>query len=349
LKLLLLGGTRFLGRHAVDAALARGHEVTTFTRGRIAPPWGPRVAHRVGNRDPALAPGLAALAGGEWDAVIDTSGYVPRCVRASAQALAGRAGHYVFVSSLSAYAEPTPPGLTEAAPLAELDDPATEEIMAHYGALKAACEREVTAAFGADRVALVRPGLIVGPHDATDRFGYWVARFLAPELLGERGESIVVPAPRERPVQFVDARDLAAFVVGLSEQRVAGAFNACSERGQWTMGTLVDALGACAIRRGRAANPLWLDDATLVAAGVAPWTGLPLWIPAGDPAAAGFLEFDCRRAHGAGLVERPLSATIDDTAAWLRARDNAGAWQHVMTAVQERALVKARATDAVRS
>ena len=349
MKLLILGGTRFLGRHTVDAALARGHDVTVFTRGRIAPPWGPRVAHRVGNRDPALEPGLAALAGGEWDAVIDTSGYVPRCVRASAQALAGRVGHYVFVSSLSAYAEPTPPGLTEAAPLAVLADSASEEIMTHYGALKAACEREVTAAFGAERSALVRPGLIVGPHDATDRFGYWVARFLAPELLGERGAAIVVPAPRERPVQFVDARDLAVFILALCEQRAAGAFNACSERGQWTMGMLVDALVDRAARRGRTAPPVWLDDEALLAAGIAPWTGLPLWIPASDPDSAGFMEFDCRPAHRAGLAERPLAATIDDTAAWLVERDNAGAWQQVLTAAQERDLVQARAATAMRS
>jgi 2'-hydroxyisoflavone reductase len=155
-------------------------------------------------------------------------------------------------------------------PLAVLDDPATEEIMAHYGALKAACEREATAAFGAARTALVRPGLIVGPCDATDRFGYWVARFLAPELLGDRGEAIVVPAPRERPVQFVDGRDLAGFILALCERRVAGAFNACSERGQWTMGTLVDALVERAAVRGRAGEPVFIDDATLVAAGVEP-------------------------------------------------------------------------------
>ncbi len=349
MRLLVLGGTRFLGRHVVDAALAGGHDVTVFTRGRVAPPWGPRVAHRAGNRDPAVAPGLAALERGEWDAVIDTSGYVPRCVRASAQALAGRVCHYVFVSSLSAYAEPTPPGLTEAAPLAALADPATEDVMAHYGALKAACEREVSAVFGAAHAALVRPGLIVGPHDATDRFGYWVARFLAPELLGGRDEAIVVPAPRERRVQFVDARDLASFMVALCERRVAGAFNACSEPGHWTMGMLVAALGECAARRGRAPAPVWVDDAALLAAGVAPWVGLPLWIPASDESAAGFFEFDCRRAQGEGLVVRPLAATIDDTAAWLAGRDNAGAWREVLTAAQERSLVAARAPAGMRS
>jgi 2'-hydroxyisoflavone reductase len=340
LKLLVLGGTRFLGRHIVDAALARGDEVTVFTRGRITSPWGDRVTHLAGDRDPAKAPGLAALGRGEWDAVIDTSGYVPRCVRASAQGLAGRVGHYTFVSSLSAYAEPTPPGLTESAPLAVLDDPATEDIIAHYGALKAACEREVTAAFGSAHSALVRPGLIVGPYDGTDRFGYWVARFLLPELLGDRHDAAVVPAPRQRVVQFIDARDLAVFLGALAERRVAGVFNACSERGLWTMGILVDTLCDRAEARGRRPRPVWIDDATLVAAGVEPWIGLPLWIPDSDVSAAGFHQFDCRPAHREGLRERPLAATIDDSAAWLGARDNNGAWQHVLTAGSERALLQ---------
>ena len=338
MKLLVLGGTRFLGRHAVDAALARGYDVTIFTRGRIAPPWGDRVRHLVGDRDPAKSPGLDALMEGDWDAVIDTSGYVPRCVQASAQALSARVRHCVFVSSLSVYAEPTAPGADESAPLAVLGDPASEEILRDYGALKAACEREVAAAFGESRAALVRPGLIVGPFDGTDRFGYWVARFVHPNLLCARPDAIVVPSPRERPVQFIDARDLARFLLDLCEQRIAGTFNACSERGQWTMGMLVDALVAA--REGRAPEVCWIDDATLLAASVEPWIGLPLWIPASDVASAGFMEVDCRRAHRAGLAERTLAATIADTAAWLAMRDNSGAWQHVLTAGSERALIE---------
>ena len=339
MKLLVLGGTRFLGRHVVDAALARDHDVTIFTRGRLAVPWTAGVRHLAGDRDPAVAPGLAALAGGAWDAVVDLSGYVPRCVRASSAALAGRAAHCVYVSSVSAYAEPVAPGADESAPLAVLDDPVSEDVPANYGALKAACEREVVAAFGAARATFVRPGLIVGPHDPTDRFGYWVARFLASSLLGDRGGDVVVPGPRERPVQFVDARDLAAWLVVLAERREAGVFNAVNETGRWTMGALVDALLAAAGRAGRAPRPLWIDDDTLVAAGVAPWTGLPLWLPASDPEFAGFMSIDGRRAHAAGLTERPLAETIDDTARWLAARDNAGAWQRVLTAEQEHALV----------
>jgi nucleoside-diphosphate-sugar epimerase len=235
MKLLVLGGTRFLGRHLVDAALARGHDVTIFTRGVTPLPQGVAVRQLVGNRDPRMAPGLAALAAGEWDAAIDTSGYVPRCVKAAADALAGRVGHYTFVSSLSVYADASRPGIDETAPVAALEDPLSEDVKAHYGALKARCEDEIRAVFR-DRAFVVRPGLIVGPFDPTDRFAYWVARFRQPGLLGARGEVAIVPGPRERPVQFIDARDLATWILDGVEAGRAGTFNACSPEGMWTMG-----------------------------------------------------------------------------------------------------------------
>jgi 2'-hydroxyisoflavone reductase len=338
MRLLVLGGTRFLGRHLVDAALGRGHDVTTFTRGRIAAPWGDRVTRLVGDRDPGVAPGLAALGTGEWDAVMDTSGYVPRCVKAAAGLLADRAGHYTFVSSMSVYADASRPGLDESAPVASLDDPASEDVAAHYGALKARCEDEVRAAFG-DRALVARPGLIVGPHDPTDRFAYWVARFLRPELVGERPAQAVVPAPAERPVQFIDARDLAIWLVAAAEARIWGTFNACSPAGTWTMGSLVDALVRAARASGSEIAPAWRDDATLVAHGVEPWTGLPLWIPATDADFAGFMEFDCSRAQDKGLRIRALAQTIDDTAAWLAERSNEGAWRNVLSVEKERELL----------
>jgi len=173
MKLLILGGTRFVGRHLVEAALARGDAVTVFTRGRQPNPWGAAVTALTGNRDPGVAPGLAALEQGTWDAVIDLSGYVPRIVRASAALLAPRAGRYLFVSSFSVYADASRPGMTETAAVGTLDDPASEEIGKYYGPLKAACEDVVTGIFG-DRATVVRPGLIVGPFDPTDRFAYWV-------------------------------------------------------------------------------------------------------------------------------------------------------------------------------
>jgi 2'-hydroxyisoflavone reductase len=336
-RLLFLGGTRFLGRHAVEAALARGHEVTLFTRGKAPQPFGDRVRALSGQRDPRIAPGLAALDAGTWDAVIDTSGYVPRVVGASATLLAPRVRRYVFVSSLSVIAKPDRPGLDESAPVAKLDDPSTEDVLPNYGGLKAACEATVREALG-PRATIVRPGLIVGPYDATDRFGYWIARFVHPRLLGDRAPRAVVPAPRERPVQFVDVRDLAAWLIDLCERDIGGMFNACSPAGQWTMGDLVD---ACVAASSAPPVSSWVDEQTLADFHVEPWVGLPLWIPSADPDAAGFMSVDCSRAAAAGLRTRPLDETVRDTAAWLAARDNAGAWQHVLSDARERILLSA--------
>jgi 2'-hydroxyisoflavone reductase len=339
MKILVLGGTRFLGRHVVDAALAGGHEVTIFTRGVTVSPWdAATVAHLVGNRDPREDPGLAGLDAGAWDAAIDMSGYVPRCVAAGAARLAGRVDHYTFVSSMSVYADASRPGLDETAPVAALDDPATEDIMANYGALKARCEDEVRKAFGG-RALIVRPGLIVGPHDPTDRFAYWVARFLRPDCLGARAGSAVVPAPPERPVQFIDARDLAQWLLASATAATTGTFNACSPAGGWTMGALVDTLVERGRAWGRSVAPCWVDDATLVRHGVEPWTGLPLWIPGSDAESAGFMEFSCARAAARGLRIRPLDRTVDDTALWLDTRPPADAWRHVVSADKEREIL----------
>jgi 2'-hydroxyisoflavone reductase len=288
-----------------------------------------------GDRDPRIGAGLTALDGASFDVVVDCSGYVPRVVEAGARRLASRVGRYLFVSSLSVYADVSRPGLDERTPVATLADPATEDILPNYGALKAACEAAVAHVFGA-RATQVRPGLIVGPFDATDRFGYWVARFVQPSLLGDRAPTAVVPAPPSRPLQFIDARDLATFILDLAESDAPGTFNACSPRGQWTMGGLVDAL--CDVASA-APSPAWIDEAALVAAGVAPWAGLPLWLPASEPDSAGFMEMDCSRAEAAGLTTRPLRETVADTAAWLGSRDNAGAWKQVLGAQAERQIL----------
>ena len=342
MKILVLGGTRFLGRHLVDAALARGHVVTIFTRGVQPVPWPERVLHLAGNRDPRIAPGLVALAGGQWDAVIDLSGYVPRCVDASSALLHDSVGHYTFVSSVSVYADVSRPGVDETAPVAQLDDPSSEDIPAHYGALKARCEDEVRTAFGR-RALIVRPGLIVGPFDPTDRFGYWVARFACPELLGARDPRAVVPAPPDRFVQFIDARDLASWILDLAERKQDGTFDTCTPAGMWTMGTLVEHLTAQARAAESKTAAHWIDDATLVHHGVTPWTGLPLWIPASDAESAGFMHLPCARALAQGLEFRPLEDTIDDTAAWLRERDNSAAWRNVLTGAKEREILAAHA------
>ena len=341
MKLLILGGTRFLGRHIVDAALARGDAVTVFTRGRQPNPWGAAVTALDGNRDPAIAPGLSALEHGTWDAVIDTSGYVPRIVRASAELLAPRVGRYLFVSSISVFTDASRPGLDESAPVGLLEDPATEEIGKNYGPLKAACEAVATQVYGT-RAVNVRPGLIVGPYDPTDRFGYWVARFVHPHLLGVRAAEAVVPLPAMRPVQWIDARDLAVFMLDLLAHAASGTFNATSPSGQWTFGMLVEALAAAG--GSGAPRAAWTEEATLLEHKVAPWTGLPLWIPSTFADEAGFMLIDCTKAHRAGLRTRPPAATLADTAAWLAQRDNAGAWKDVLSADAERTILAAGST-----
>jgi 2'-hydroxyisoflavone reductase len=335
MRILVLGGTKFLGRHAVDTALARGHAVTVFTRGRSPNPWGGAVTQLIGDRDPAKLPGLEALLDGKWDAVIDTSGFVPRVVRASAAMLKDRAAQYLFVSSISVYADGGGADRDESATLAPLDDPATEEVMKFYGPLKSACEDEVRAAFGESAI-VVRPGLIVGPHDGSDRFGYWVARFRHPGLLGDRPAAALVPAPPEAPMQIIDARDLGAWMIDLVEARAGGTYNVCSPARHWTMGSIIDALRDTSA----APQPVWVDEALLLEHKVEPWTGLPLWIPstAGEE---GFMEFDCRRAEAAGLHVRPLAETIDAMATWLSARDNSGAWKAVLTAEREKDILAA--------
>jgi 2'-hydroxyisoflavone reductase len=337
MKLLVLGGTRFLGRHLVDAALARGDEVTVFTRGKQPNHWGDAVTTLTGNRDPQIAPGLAALESGAWDAVVDTSGYVPRVVRASAELLARRAGRYLFVSSISVFADTSEPGIDERSPVGVLEDPASEEIGKYYGPLKAACERVVTEVY-AQRALNVRPGLIVGPHDPTDRFGYWVARFVHPHLLGRRAPLAVVPQPPTRPLQFIDARDLAAFCLELIDKGLEGTHNATSPANQWTLGGLIDALVAAG--NANTPQPKWVDEAVLVEHKVQPWTGLPLWIPQSFTDEAGFMLIDCTKAQRAGLRTRPLAQTIADTAAWLAHRDNAAAWKDVMSADAEREILE---------
>jgi 2'-hydroxyisoflavone reductase len=310
MELLVLGGTQFLGRHAVDGALARGHRVTTFTRGRTNPDLFPDVERIRGDRDG----GLDALGDREWDAVLDTSGYLPRVVGASAQRLAGRAGRYAFISSESVYAPTDDTPVGEDGPLIEPPPIEVEEVMEHYGGLKVGCERAVQQAFG-DRSLVVRPGLIVGPFDPTNRFTYWVRRMHD----ASDGQEVLAPAPPERQVQFIDARDLAAWLLDLIEAGRGGVFNADGPDGRLTMG---ETLQACASVAGRAPAIVWADERFLIERGVEPWMGLPLWIPEDDP--EGFGPFDNANAVGAGLRLRPLEETVRDTLAWDLSRATPG-------------------------
>ena len=298
MKLLVLGGTRFLGRHLVEAALARGHEPTLFNRGRTAPELFGGVERLCGERDGELAP----LRGRSWDAVVDTCGYLPRVVRRSAQALREAAARYLFISSVSVYADPSSPGQDEQAARAPLPSADCEDIPAHYGALKAACEDEVLAAFGT-RALVLRPGLIVGPLDPTGRFTYWVQRVA-------RGGTVLAPPSPDYPVQFIDARDLAAWTLDLLERGGAGVFNASGPAAPLTFGEFLE---GCRRALGSPAEFVWADARFLDRYRVAPWTELPLY--AGDDS-RGMNEISLARALSAGLRLRPLGQTCADTARW---------------------------------
>ena len=339
MRLLVLGGTLFLGRHLVDAALARGHEVTVFTRGRRALPWPAGVRALVGDRDPRVAPGLAALEGDDWDAVVDTSGYLPRVVGASVDSLRGRVRRYVFISSVSVYAD------TAAKASARTRRSPRSPIRRARTCLATTGRSRRRARRGCARASATRPRSSV-PASSSGRTILPTASPTGPrascirELLGDRAPRAVVPAPPARPIQVIDARDLAAFTLGLVERDVAGTFNACSPAGRFSFRDLVD---ACLASAASPPAPAWIDEATLAAHHVEPWTGLPLWIPSTEADAAGFMTIDTARAEREGLRARPLVETVRDTAAWLLERDNAGAWKVVLRSDARERLVLSRA------
>ncbi len=303
MKLLIIGGTRFVGRHLVDVALARGDAVTLFNRGVSgAAPAG--VESRRGDR----SGDLSELATGAWDAVLDTCGYLPGDVARMAQTLAGRVGCYAFMSSISVYASSATPN-REDSPLGVIDDIDTTTVDGRtYGPLKALCEAEVQRRFGSAALIL-RPGLIVGPHDPTQRFTYWPAR------LGRArdGDTVLAPGAPDTPVQLIDARDLAAFALRCLDAGTRGVFNVVSPAGRLTMG---DVLAACAAAAGVSARFAWCDIAALQAQGLEPWSDLPLVVPTAEQA---IMSTDATQALAAGLTSRPLAQTVADTLAWYRA------------------------------
>jgi 2'-hydroxyisoflavone reductase len=300
LRVLVLGGTKFLGRHLVEAALERGDEVVLFHRGQTGAGLFPTLEHVIGDRDGGLDP----LRGRTFDAVLDTSGYLPRLVRASAELLSDSAGFYAFISSISVYPEDTFAGFDESAPTLELSDPASEDIAKDYGALKAVCEQVVEKAFP-NRCLKVRAGLIVGPHDPTGRFTYWVTRLA-------RGGSVLAPAPALAPVQFIDARDLAAWTLEMVAASQPGVFNATGPAGPLSFEKLLERT-AGALESD--ASVIWVDPDFLVRRGVEPWSELPLWLP--GESAQGLMQADIGKALGAGLQFRPLEETGRDTHRWV--------------------------------
>lgn len=301
MKLLVLGGTKFLGRHLVETALARGDEVTLFNRGKHNPEIFPEAEKLRGDRDG----GLDVLRGRRWDAVVDTSGYVPRVVRASAELLADAVDFYAFVSSMSVYADFSQPN-DEDSPLATLEDESVEEVTGEtYGPLKALCERALEEVMPG-RVLSVRAGLIVGSYDSTERFTYWTGRVA-------RGGEVLAPAPPERQIQFVDARDLSDWILRMADARRAGVFNASGPDYPLTMVRFLD---GCRDASRSDARFTWVGEQFLVEREVKPWSELPLWIPESAEKHRCFLAENCDKAFVAGLTFRPLAETVRDTLAW---------------------------------
>lgn len=308
MKLLILGGTEFVGRAVTEAALARGWEITVFHRGRHAPP--PGVAELLGDR--TVEGGLAAIAGVAepadgtytWDLVVDTWSGAPSAVRDAARLLSGRAARYTYVSSRSVYDYPAPAGLAEDGPLVEDASPDAGGDVP-YARAKRGGELAALDAFG-DRALLARAGLIIGPWENVGRLPWWLTRIA-------RGGPVLAPGTPDLDLQYIDARDLAAWLLDACGQGLHGPYNLVSRPGHTTMGGL---LGACVRATGSDAELRWIDTDRILAAGVEPWTDLPVWLPPGELYDT-LHQGDVGKAHATGLRCRPVEETVADTWAWL--------------------------------
>jgi nucleoside-diphosphate-sugar epimerase len=304
MRLLMLGGTEFVGRAVAEAALGHGWDVTVFHRGRHGAPAG--VRSLIGDR---TAPdGLFAHAedAGEWDVVVDTWSAAPRAVRDAARLLRGRAGRYVYVSSRSVYAWAPPAGYTEDAHLVEGASPDAEQT--EYAQDKRGGELAALDAFGPDRSLLVRAGLILGPYENVGRLPWWLTRMA-------RGGPALAPGPRDLPLQYVDVRDLAEWILHAAERGSSGPYNVTGPHGHTTMGELLD---ACVRVTGGAAELRWTAPEVILEAGIEPWTQLPVWVPPGSDLHDALHSADVSRAVDAGLRCRPVAETVADTWSWLR-------------------------------
>ncbi|WP_328938734.1 SDR family oxidoreductase [Streptomyces tauricus] len=302
MRLLMLGGTEFVGRAVVEAALERGWDVTVFHRGRHDPPAGVRALHG----DRTAPDGLAALAEGDWDLVVDTWSGAPHVVRDSARLLKDRVRRYVYVSSCSVYAWPQPAGYDESAPLVE--GASTDAGQTDYARDKRGGELAVLDAFGEERALLVRAGLILGPYENIGRLPWWLAR-------AARGGPVLAPGPRGLPLQYVDVRDLAEWTLGAVESAASGAYNLISPSGHATTETLLD---ACARVTGGRAELRWTGPEVVLAAGIEPWTQLPVWVPPGSELHDMLHSVDVSKAVRDGLRCRPVEETVADTWSWLQ-------------------------------
>ena len=324
MKILILGGTKFLGRHLVDAALAAGHEVTLFNRGKTNPSLFSNVETIIGDREQ----NVDRLAGREWDAAIDVAGYLPRIVRLSSEALKGSVKKYVFISSISVYSEFKKVGINEEDAVGKLEDETVEEITGEtYGPLKALCEKTVQEIY-ADRALIVRPGLIVGPNDPTDRFTYWPMRV-------KRGDDMITPDKPQTPIQIIDVRDLSVFIIKLIEEQASGIYNATGPDYELIMGEFLD---ACRLVSGSVATFHWASAEFLKEHKVEPWSDMPVWIPDTEED-AGFSRVNISKAIDAGLKFRPLEDTIRDTIQWAETRPPDHEWRAGLNPTKESILL----------
>ncbi len=324
MKLLIIGGTRFLGRALVETAVAGNHQITLFNRGQSNPDLYPEIEQIHGDRDG----GLAVLNGRSWDAVIDTCGYVPRLVGDSARFLADAVDHYTFISTISVYANPAQHNIDEQSLVGTLEDETVEEIDGgSYGPLKVLCENVVTEAMNG-RALHVRSGLIVGPHDPTDRFTYW------PERVA-RGGTVLAPGSPEMPVQFIDVRDLAAWTLKATEARLHGAYNITGPAFKLSMQAVLETAKATSQSD---AQIEWVSDEFLLVNEVGAYTEIPLWVPSDY---AGFGAVNINKGLAAGLRFRPLADTIRDTFAWSQTRPADYQWRGGMTPERETELLNA--------
>jgi nucleoside-diphosphate-sugar epimerase len=303
MRLLVLGGTRFVGRAVVEAALDGGHQVTTVNRGLSGSPAAGVHVVTADRTDKAAL--QAAIGAGEWDAAIDTWSGAPRVAADACDVLAGRTGHYGYVSSVSVYQWPIPVGTDENTPVVDADPDSDSND--DYAAAKRGAELAVLRAFG-DRALLARAGLILGPYENVGRLPWWLRRI-------ERGGRVLAPGDPAQPIQYIDARDLAAWLLTAAQQRTPGAFNAVGLPGGATMGEL---LTAALTATGSDAELTWVDQQGVLDAGIEPWTELPIWLPRGGEY-EGMTTVNVTAAHAAGLTDRPIQDTVAATWAWLQA------------------------------
>jgi 2'-hydroxyisoflavone reductase len=296
MKILVIGGTRFLGRTFVQTSIKSGHELTLFNRGKSNPDLFPDLEKITGDRDIDIA----LLQGRKWDIVVDTCGYVPRIVKKSAELLKDSVEKYIFISTINVYADYTKPGIDERSPLGKIEDETVEEITGEtYGPLKVLCENAVRQFYPQSSIIL-RCGLIVGPYDPTDRFTYWPVRM-------QRGGDVLVPSPADMQVQFIDVRDLALFTLELAKSQVSGAFNTTGPVEKLNMQEFLD---ACKAQTDSKTSLTWVSEEFITNSDV---DHIPMWTPKDW---RGIFEVDCSKAINAGLKFRPIEDTIKDTLMW---------------------------------